>query len=376
MDTGPIFAYRKLLRAGEIRPDPHQELAAEKLQSLHMALEHYAPQMGVTGWKARLALGPRKGDSPRGLYMFGGVGRGKSMLMELFYENATVKHRQHVHFHAFMREVHERLHNFRQAAKAGRISERKDPITALAKIIADQAWLLCFDELHVTDIADAMILGRLFETLFENGVVVATTSNRPPRDLYKDGLQREKFLPFIALFEEKMDILELDGGVDHRLERLRSMPSFLTPADAAAEKELRQDFDRLTLGFAAKPAEIPVQGRTVHIPLAAEGVAFAGFSDLCENALGAGDYLKIAGLFHTLVLSGIPKLRPKDRNAAKRFVTLIDALYEHKVNLICSAETPPDQIYTDGDGAFEFERTISRLMEMQADDYMATLHRQ
>lgn len=375
MTEGPIFTYRKLIESGEIHPDPNQALAAEKLQTLHMTLKHYEPQMGVTGWKARLLLGRKREDPPLGLYMYGGVGRGKSMLMEMFYNASTIKSKQHVHFHVFMNEVHERLHNFREAAKAGKVSLKKDPLASLARIIADQAWLLCFDEMQITDIADAMILGRLFEVLFEEGVVIVTTSNRPPSDLYKDGLQREKFLPFIKLFEQKLDISELDGPVDHRLARLRSMKSFLTPADETTDAELKKYFSELTPGVTAVPANIPLKGRKIHIPLAAEGVAFATFDDLCDLPLGASDYLKIAELFHTVVLSRIPKLGPNNRNAAKRFVTMIDAFYEAKINLVCSAETPPHEIYTKGDGAFEFDRTVSRLMEMQADDYIATPHR-
>jgi cell division protein ZapE len=375
MSDGPIQVYRKLLESGEIHPDPNQALAAEKLQTLHMTLQHYAPQMGVTGWKARLSLGRKREEPPLGLYMYGGVGRGKSMLMEMFYNTSTIKQKQHIHFHVFMKEVHERLHNFREAAKAGKVSPKKDPLAALARIIADQAWLLCFDEMQITDIADAMILGRLFEVLFEEGVVIVTTSNRPPSDLYKDGLQREKFIPFIKLFEEKLDILDLDGPVDHRLARLRSMKSFSTPVNDTTDLELKRNFDNLTTGVTPTPANVPVKGRQVHIPLAAEGVAFASFDDLCDLPLGASDYLKIAELFHTVIISRIPKLGPNNRDAAKRFVTMIDAFYEAKTNLVCSAETPPQEIYTEGDGAFEFDRTVSRLMEMQADDYIAAPHR-
>ena len=264
-----------------------------------------------------------------------------------------------------MLEVHDRVHRFREAAKAGKVAAEADPLPALAKIIADRAWLLCFDEFHVTDIADAMILGRLFEALFEAGVVIVTTSNRPPRDLYKDGLQRDRFQPFIAMIEEKLDVLELDAGVDYRLEAMRGMTVYSTPIGPESEAELADDFRRLTVGAEARPDHFTVQGRDVLIAQAAEGAAMATFADLC----GAPRY-------HTLVLSGIPRLGPESRNAAKRFVILIDALYDHKVNFICSAAAPPTEIYPAGDGAFEFERTVSRLIEMQSEAYMALPHGQ
>jgi cell division protein ZapE len=376
MADGPIHAYRALLRSGAIKPDPCQELAAEKLQLLHRALGPYAEQMGKGGWKARLGLGRKVLPVPRGLYFYGGVGRGKTMLMDIFYESSTIEARKHVHFHAFMLEVHDRVHRFREAAKAGKVAAEADPLPALAKIIADRAWLLCFDEFHVTDIADAMILGRLFEALFEAGVIIVTTSNRPPRDLYKDGLQRERFQPFIAMIEEKLDVLELDAGVDYRLEAMRGMTVYSTPIGPESEAELADDFRRLTVGAEARPDHFTVQGRDVSIALAAEGAAMATFADLCEAPLGPADFLAIASRYHTLVLSGIPRLGPESRNAAKRFVTLIDALYDHKVNFICSAAAPPTEIYPAGDGAFEFERTVSRLIEMQSEAYMALPHGQ
>lgn len=373
MTGGPILAYRALLAGGEINPDPIQELAAEKLQSLHAALKTYEPTMGAKGWMARLALGPRR-ESPRGLYLYGGVGRGKSMLMDLFFDGLPLEAKKHVHFHAFMRQVHSRLHSFRLAVKAGEVAEEADPLVALAEVIVDQAWLLCFDEFHVTDIADAMILGRLFEALFENGTVIVTTSNRPPRDLYKDGMQRQLFMPFIELFEEKLDILDLGTGTDYRLQRIRDMKVYLTPAGPETDRILEEDFRRLITGAEPRPAGVTVDGRRVDLELAAEGAALTGFPDLCELPLGAGDYLTIANLYHTIILKGIPRLGPENRNEAKRFVTLIDALYEHKVNLICSAAAAPDELYTEGEGAFEFQRTASRLFEMQTEAYMSQPH--
>ncbi len=373
MTDGPIHAYRQLLAGGEIKPDPSQELAAEKLQSLHTALESYEPTMGAKGWMARLALGPRR-ELPRGIYMYGGVGRGKSMLMDLFFDCLPMEAKKHVHFHAFMRQVHSRLHSFRQAVKAGEVAEESDPLVALAEVIVDRAWLLCFDEFHVTDIADAMILGRLFEALFESGMVIVTTSNRPPRDLYKGGMQRQLFMPFIELFEEKLDILDLGSGTDFRLQRIRDMKVYLTPAGPQTDRILEEDFRRLITGAQPRPVGVAVDGRRVDIEMAAEGAALTGFGDLCALPLGAGDYLTIASLYHTVILKGIPRLGPENRNEAKRFITLIDALYEHKVNLICSAAAAPDELYTEGDGAFEFQRTASRLFEMQTEAYMSLPH--
>ena len=346
----------------------------EKLQGLHEALAQYSDQMGKQGWMARLRLGRNKKTPPPGLYLWGGVGRGKSMLMDMFFDVAPVEDRKRVHFHAFMQEVHKRMHSFREAVKAGKAPESTDPLVALSRVITDQAWLLCFDEFHVTDIADAMILARLFEALFEAGVVVVATSNRHPKDLYKDGLQRDTFLPFIDMLGEKLDVLELEAGIDYRLDRLKTMEVFLTPVNAETDAKLEQDFHSLSIGGQPRPVTLNVQGREVEIPKVAEGVAMADFSDLCEKPLGAGDYLAIAESFHTLLLRGIPKLGPDKRNEAKRFVTLIDALYESKVNLICSAEAPPEELYTEGDGAFEFERTVSRLMEMQSEEYMEIPH--
>lgn len=371
---GPKQAYQALVDSGDIKPDATQAGAIDELQELHEALGAYAAQMGKKNWMTRLRLGRNRMPPPRGMYVWGGVGRGKSMLMDLFYDCVPIGTRKRVHFHSFMQEVHKRVHSFRQAVLAKKAPESSDPLVALSRVITDQAWLLCFDEFHVTDIADAVILGRLFEALFEEGVVVVATSNRAPKDLYKGGLQRELFLPFISLIEDKLEVFELDAGIDYRLDRLKTMEVFLTPADAEAERKLERDFKSLSTGFSPCPVTLQVQGRKIDIPLAAEGVAMASFKDLCEKPLGAADYLAIAECFHTLLLRGIPRLGPEKRNEAKRFVTLIDALYEAKVNLICSAEAPAEALYIEGDGAFEFQRTVSRLMEMRSADYMALPH--
>ena len=374
MADSPYQAYRSLIEREEIRADRSQARAARALDALGRALADYAPQMGKEGWLARLTRGRRTLAPPQGLYMWGGVGRGKTMLMDLFFEHAPVEARKHLHFHAFMQEVHKRVHTYREAQKAGKVPALADPLVPLARIITDQAWLLCFDELHVTDIVDAMIVGRLFQALFERGVVIVTTSNRPPRDLYKNGLQRDRFLPFIDLIEARLDVLELDAGTDYRLERMRTMTAYLSPVGPETDRELQRDFERLTVGAEPVRGRIHLQGRILEIPRIAEGVAFAGFHDLCEQPLGPGDYLAIASRYHTLVMSGIPRMGPAKRNEAKRFTTLIDALYEAKVNLLCSADAPPQELYVEGDGAFEFQRTVSRLHEMQSEAYMALPH--
>ncbi len=367
-------AYQELLKSGALKPDPAQALAAERLQSLHEALVDYTPRTARSGWLKRLTQPSSQKKRPRGLYFHGGPGRGKSMLMDLFFASAPLERKRRVHYHMFMKEVHDRVNNFRQAAKVGKVSSTADPLKALSRVIAERAWLLCFDEFHVTDIADAMILGRLFEDLFDSGVIVVATSNRAPDELYEGGLQRERFLPFIDLFKRHLDVLPVAGAVDHRLEQLRMMQVFLTPINSETDAELENDFRRLILEFIPKPQTLEVYGRALKVPRAAEGVAFFDFADLCETALGAADYLEIAACFHTVFVARIPCLKPERMDAAKRFVTLIDALYEHKVNLVCSAEALPNQLYEAGVGSFEFERTASRLVEMQSEEYIATPH--
>ena len=342
--ASPRIKYEELIAEGLITADPVQATAIGALEKLGDILDAYSAQMGKQGWAARLGFGAQKRQPPMGLYIWGGVGRGKSMIMDLFYEQSAIEQKQRVHFHAFMQEVHKRLHTFREAQKAGKVADNKDGVEALARIISERAWLICFDEFHVTDIADAMILDRLFRHLFDLGVVVVATSNRHPKDLYKDGLQRERFLPFIDVLLDKMNVLELESARDYRLERLKGMEAYITPSGDAATAKLVVDFDALTVGHEGREVIVDVNGRSVAISKAAEGVALVSFDELCAQPLGPGDYLEIAARFHTMMIRDIPKLGPHNRNEAKRFVTLIDALYEAKVNLVCSDGRPADRI--------------------------------
>lgn len=371
MSDGPLAAYRNRRGTGVLKADPSQQLAAEKLQSLWRALSGYRPVMGHVGWRTRFGLARRVDPTPEGLYIYGDVGRGKSMLMDLFFETSTVERRRRVHFHAFMLEVHQRLHALRQDGGARHNDEL---LPALARSIADEAWLLCFDEFHVVDVADAMILGRLFTALFELGVVVVATSNWPPDQLYKDGLNRGLFLPFIALLKERLDVLHLAGPTDFRLAKLKGADVYHWPLGRVASAALTRAFESLTGGSRAEQVTLTVQGRPVFVPRAASGVAWFQFEDLCAKPLGAADYLTIATHFHTVLVDGVPMLTPERRNEAKRFMTLVDALYEHKVNLVVAAEATAERLYPEGSHAFEFQRTVSRLMEMQAEDYLAADH--
>lgn len=371
MVDGPLSAYGALRASGDLKPDPAQERAAEKLQMLHDGLHGYEPARNGGGLAAMLGLGRRREPPPQGLYIHGPVGRGKSMLMDIFFESAPVEKKRRVHFHSFMIEVHDAVHAWRQDQK--RKSDR-DPLPQIAEKIANDTWLLCFDEFHVTNIADAMILGRLFTALFDYGVVVVTTSNVAPDNLYENGLQRARFLPFIELLKERLDCFELASATDYRLARLKSMRVFHAPLGPPATRMLKEAFADLSEGAPAASEEFTVKGRTVQVPCAAGGVASFTFDALCGQPLGAEDYIALANRYHTLVLDGVPRLVEDLRNEAKRFMTLIDTLYEHKVKLVMAAESAPHDLYKGKTHAFEFERTISRLMEMQSNDYLSADH--
>ena len=370
-NRGPIHAYRKFIHEGEWQPDSAQELAAEKLQLLHLKLKDYDPR-SKSGWTLPFRR-QRNAEPPQGIYFYGGVGRGKTAMMDIFYDGVQVPRKRRTHFHAFMLDVHARIHVFRQLAKGK--GDDTDPIPVVARQLADEAALLCFDEFQVSDAADAMILGRLFLSLFDNGVVVVTTSNRAPDELYQGGLNRSLFLPFIDMLKSRLDVLQLDGGQDYRLQRLTESPVFFTPLGPDSDAAFAETFSRLTDHAATEAQTLTVQGRSIDVPAAAHGTARFTFSALCEKPLGAADYLEIAMQFHTVFLAGIPKLGPEKRNEARRLINLIDVLYDHNVNLICTADAAPADIYAQGDGKFEFARTESRLIEMQSEHYLASAHR-
>ncbi len=368
--SSPLDGYRTLVRDGVLTHDPAQELAAEKLEILHARLKTYEPGKSG-GWRSLFRR--EKQDAPQGLYIYGGVGRGKSMLMDLFFASTSFAPKRRVHFHAFMLEVHETVHQWRKLSPADRRAEgfeADDPIPPVAAKVAREAMLLCFDEFQVTDVADAMILGRLFRALFELGVVIVITSNRAPGELYKNGLNRQLFLPSIEMLKTELDVLHLASPTDYRMKRIHDMPVYHVPLGAQSDRELDESFEALTDEKHGEAMTLDVmQGRTLTVPQAAKGVARFSFPELCARPLGAADYLAIAGNFHTLVLSGIPRMGPDKRNEAKRFVTLIDTLYDKRIKLVCSAAARPEELYVSGDGSFEFERTVSRLLEMQSHEY-------
>jgi cell division protein ZapE len=372
--TGVIPAYRARIAAGQIVYDQAQALAAEHLQDLWGKLRGYdpAPEVPPTGWVSRLLRRKQveeAQDHPNGLYIVGEVGRGKSMLMDLFFEAADVRRKKRIHFHEFMQDVHRRFHAIKHNHP-----EISDPIPPLADQIAREAALLCFDEFQVHDIVDAMILGRLFEALFARNVVVVATSNTLPDDLYKGKPGRDAFLPFIALIKKNLDVLVLDSVKDYRRGRLHGMKAWYVPADRRADAAMDDVFAEVTEGFTPKPDTVLIAGRRLIVPLAAAGAARFDFHALCGVALGPGDYLALATLYHTLLIDGVPRLSPDNFDEARRFVTLVDALYEHRVKLYASAAAFPDDLYRSGEGAKIFERTASRLEEMQSETYMELPH--
>ena len=363
-----LARYQALVANHELRPDAEQEAAARRLDALQRELEA-APTRGSVLWRA---LG-RQPDPPKGVYLWGDVGRGKSMLMDLFFDCVQVRRKRRVHFAEFMLEVHARI-------AAERKKEAGDPIPPVAAALAEEARLLAFDEMMVTNSPDAMILSRLYTELLAKRVTVVTTSNRPPDDLYKNGLNREHFLPFIALIKQRLDVLPLNGPTDYRLDRLGRMDTWLVPNGPEATEKLSAAFFRLTDYPVEDRAHVPSAdldlggGRTLHVPKALKGVAVFSFKKLCGEARGSADYLAVARRFHTVILVGVPRLGPENRNEAARFVSLIDALYEHKVKLLAAADAEPAGLYPAGDGAFEFQRTVSRLEEMRSEAYLAQGH--
>ncbi|GJD98434.1 cell division protein ZapE [Methylobacterium isbiliense] len=373
--AGPVAArYDALVESGAIERDPAQTGLVAQLDALIDTLERVPPaeKPGVFG--RLFGRRPEPAAAPKGLYVWGLVGRGKTMLMDLFHEAAPGPKRR-VHFHAFMGDVHDRIHRHRQAVKAGE-AKGDDPIAPVAEALAEEARLLCFDEFTVTDIADAMILGRLFTALFGHGVVMVATSNVAPDRLYEGGLNRALFLPFIGLLLERVEVVRLDSRTDFRLEKLGGSPVYHVPADEAAAAALTRAFRALTGRAQGSPATIAVKGHEVWIPEAAAGVARFTFADLCALPLGAADYLALAERFHTLIVEAIPVMGLPQRNEAKRFITLVDALYDTRTKLLASAQAEPVDLYRAESGRelFEFERTASRLIEMRSEEYLALPH--
>jgi cell division protein ZapE len=358
--------------AGRIERDDAQLAIVEKMTRLEERISEYlSRKSSALDW----LFASREQSPIKGLYIYGEVGRGKTMLMDLFFDSSPVERKRRAHFHEFMLDVHERIYLIRQEVKFGEHAS-EDPIAHVAEELAEEAWLLCFDEFHVTDIADAMILGRLFARLFERDTVVVATANIPPDELYKDGLNRALFLPFIAMLNTRMDVVRLAARTDFRLEKLSGQPIWYVPDDATAAAALDAAWRRLTGGEHGNAQDIPLKGRSIHVPRAVMGVARFSFHDLCEAPLAAADYLRIAREFHTILLDHVPVMTYDNRNAAKRFIILIDTLYDMNVKLIASAAAPPDALYRADEGfeTREFKRTASRLIEMGSQSYLARPH--
>ncbi len=367
--------YSSLVAAGEIERDPAQEAVIARLARLNegLAVRRLARKSSSLGWLFGKRV--RAERDAMGLYIWGDVGRGKTMLMDLFFATCPVRRKRRAHFHAFMLDVHERLRSYRNKLKFGEIPEG-DAVILTADDLAEEAWVLCFDEFHVTDIADAMILGRLFTRLFERNVVVVATSNVEPAELYRDGLNRALFMPFIELLNERLEVVRLQARTDFRLEKLIDMPVWYVPADDAASRALDDAWRRITGGQRSGAIDLTVKGHRLHVPCAALGAARFSFGDLCEQPLGAVDYLRIAHDFHTVVIDRVPVLTYSQRNEAKRFITLIDSLYDAGAKLLASADAQPAELYlgTEGYEASEFKRTASRIIEMGSTEYLALPH--
>lgn len=365
--------YDDLVSEGHIERDPAQEMLVGEFDALLSRLEAERDASGAGLFSRLFGLKSAAAKTPvKGLYIWGFVGRGKTMLMDLFFEEVDIARKRRAHFHEFMADAHERIFAFRKQVKSG-ASKDVDPIPVVAAALASEARLLCFDEFTVTDIADAMIIGRLFKALFERGVVVVATSNVEPHRLYIDGLNRALFLPFIPLLESRMDVFQLDSRTDFRLEKLAGACVYYTPANDASHAALRDAFRRLSGMAHGRPVTLTVKGHRVVVPEAGPGVGRFEFADLCARAYGASDYRAVAENFHTVIIEKIPVMAMEKLNEAKRFIILIDTLYEYRVKLLASAEAVPTGLYiaTGGREAFEFDRTVSRLIEMQSEVYMA-----
>ncbi|MCO6184888.1 cell division protein ZapE [Rhizobium sp. L1K21] len=361
-----------LVAAGNLKSDPAQMEAAAAFDTVLGALKAapLSSKSSALGWL--FAKRAKKAHAPEGIYLYGSVGRGKTMLMDMFFELAPVRAKRRAHFHEFMADVHERIHKHRQLLKEGK-TKQADPVPPVAAQIRDEAQLLCFDEFTVTDIADAMILSRLFTELFARGCVLVATSNVVPDNLYPDGLNRGLFVPFIAILKEHVKVMSLDARTDYRLEKVKQLPVYITPADERADALMESAWHEVTAGNKASPAEIPMKGRSVRVPMAAGKVARFSFADLCDKPLGASDFLAIAERYHTVFVERIPLLDADKRNETKRFIILIDTLYDHGVRLFATAAAKPEELLVirRGTEGFEFDRTASRLFEMQSEDYLA-----
>ena len=363
----PRRRYLSLLETGVLQPDPAQQRAVERLQALHAALGAWrpgAPGGTLVRWVSRLAGRGTGDEPPRGIYIHGGVGRGKSMLMDLFHDTVAFGSKRRVHFHAFMQEAHDLIHARRRTHPDG------EPVGPVAAMLAERGRLLCFDEFEVRDIADAMLVSRLFRAMFRSGIVVVATSNRHPDDLYRDGLHRDRFLPFIAILRTRLDILRLDAARDYRLDRIRTLEVYHAPLDAAADAALDRAFAVLTDGAGGCPEQIAFRGRSIRVPRSAGQVARFAFDDLCAQPLGPGDFLAISRRYRSVLIADVPVLDRRSPDVARRFITLIDTLYDARVHLVMSAEAGPADLYRGSRWGFEFERTASRLEEMRSAEWV------